>query len=179
MNIDLFIGIDPGKDAGIAIVDSKGKAVFGKEVPYHPIDYSDMLSSIAERFEGKSAILMVEEVRAIAKVSGHTNFNFGYNVGAIHTILAMHGIPFETFTPLKWQKNIGYEKKLFPEIKKQADTKKITANLVSNNVPGAEAYFYTPRGRLIDCISDSFGMAYYMYSVIRKQPDVDKLIFQF
>lgn len=177
--IDLFIGIDPGKDAGIAIIDADGNAVFAKEIPYHPVAYSELLSEIAETYEGKTAILMVEEVRAIAKVSGTTNFSFGYNVGSIHSILALHGIPFETFTPLKWQKHLGYAKKLFPEIKKQADTKPVIARLVHDAVPGSKMHSYTQRGRLIDCISDSFGMAHYLRTVVSKEPDIHKLVFTF
>ena len=119
----IYIGVDPGKNGGIAIIDSDGVIAF----PFSEERLLIELDGIAQEYE---CICYLEHVHAMPKQGVSSTFNFGMNFGFIQGVLKAYEIPYELVTPQKWKKefsctsdkNTSIEvcKRLFPGVKLKA-----------------------------------------------------------
>ena len=119
----IYIGIDPGKNGGIAIIDSDGAIAF----PFSEERLLIELDGIAQEYE---CICCLEHVHAMPKQGVSSTFNFGMNFGFIQGVLKAYSIPYELVTPQKWKKefsctsdkNTSIEvcKRLFPNVNLKA-----------------------------------------------------------
>ena len=119
----IYIGIDPGKNGGIAIIDSDGVIAF----PFSEERLLIELDGIAQEYE---CICYLEHVHAMPKQGVSSTFNFGMNFGFIQGVLKAYEIPYELVTPQKWKKefsctsdkNTSIEvcKRLFPNVNLKA-----------------------------------------------------------
>ena len=119
----IYIGVDPGKNGGIAIIDSDGVIAF----PFSEERLLIELDGIAHEYE---CICYLEHVHAMPKQGVSSTFNFGMNFGFIQGVLKAHEIPYELVTPQKWKKefsctsdkNTSIEvcKRLFPGVNLKA-----------------------------------------------------------
>ena len=119
----IYIGIDPGKNGGIAIIDSDGVIAF----PFSEERLLIELDGIAQEYE---CICYLEHVHAMPKQGVSSTFNFGMNFGFIQGVLKAYEIPYELVTPQKWKKefsctsdkNTSIEvcKRLFPGVNLKA-----------------------------------------------------------
>ena len=119
----IYIGIDPGKNGGIAIIDSDGAIAF----PFSEDSLLIELDGIAQEYE---CICYLEHVHAMPKQGVSSTFNFGMNFGFIQGVLKAYSIPYELVTPQKWKKefsctsdkNTSIEvcKRLFPGVNLKA-----------------------------------------------------------
>ncbi len=117
-----FIGIDPGKSGGIAIIDETG--AFAIKMPDTEKDIFEYL-----RDNSHNAFCLIEQVHAMPGQGVTSMFNFGMGYGGLRMALIAANIPFETVTPQRWQKALGCQTKgnknvtkkkaqeLFPDIK--------------------------------------------------------------
>lgn len=98
-----YIGIDPGKTGGIAVVDENGEIIdcslFSKW-----LDMSVLLQSGYN--SGKSSLVLLEEVHAMPGQGVSSMFNFGANYGGWVSLLEATQIPYVSVRPQKWQKYI-------------------------------------------------------------------------
>ena len=119
----IYIGVDPGKNGGIAIIDSDGAIAF----PFSEERLLIELDGIAQEYE---CICYLEHVHAMPKQGVSSTFNFGMNFGFIQGVLKAYEIPYELVTPQKWKKefsctsdkNTSIEvcKRLFPGVNLKA-----------------------------------------------------------
>lgn len=119
----IYIGVDPGKNGGIAIIDSDGVIAF----PFSEERLLIELDGIAQEYE---CICYLEHVHAMPKQGVSSTFNFGMNFGFIQGVLRAYEIPYELVTPQKWKKefsctsdkNTSIEvcKRLFPKVNLKA-----------------------------------------------------------
>ena len=119
----IYIGVDPGKNGGIAIIDSDGVIAF----PFSEERLLIELDGIAQEYE---CICYLEHVHAMPKQGVSSTFNFGMNFGFIQGVLKAYEIPYELVTPQKWKKefsctsdkNTSIEvcKRLFPYVSLKA-----------------------------------------------------------
>ena len=119
----IYIGVDPGKNGGIAIIDSDGVIAF----PFSEERLLIELDGIAQEYE---CICYLEHVHAMPKQGVSSTFNFGMNFGFIQGVLKAYNIPYELVTPQKWKKefsctsdkNTSIEvcKRLFPGVNLKA-----------------------------------------------------------
>ena len=119
----IYIGVDPGKNGGIAIIDSDGVIAF----PFSEERLLIELDGIAQEYE---CICYLEHVHAMPKQGVSSTFNFGMNFGFIQGVLKAYSIPYELVTPRKWKKefsctsdkNTSIEvcKRLFPNVNLKA-----------------------------------------------------------
>ena len=118
----IYIGIDPGKNGGIAVLGSDYVSC---------VVYSDAeLLNVCRMFEGMNVICYLEHVHAMPKQGVSSTFNFGMNFGFIQGVLKAYEIPYELVTPQKWKKefsctsdkNTSIEvcKRLFPNVNLKA-----------------------------------------------------------
>lgn len=117
----IFIGIDPGKNGGIAFITMNNSIV-------HTIPYSDdsLLLWTRDVKNMDECVAYVESVHAMPGQGVTSMFNFGKNYGYILGVLEACCIPIVNVTPQKWKKymdvtsdkntSIDLCQKLFPDI---------------------------------------------------------------
>lgn len=97
-----YIGIDPGKSGGIAVITTEG-AAYAYKMPPTDRDLLDLLDDIGA---GVSRA-MLEQVHAMPGQGVTSTFTFGRGFGKLEMALCAARIPFELVTPQKWQKLLG------------------------------------------------------------------------
>lgn len=122
-----YIGIDPGKLGGIAVVVSN-KDPWACKMPDTERDIYDTIYSLRE-WCGLPSVACIEWVHSMPSQSAQSGFTFGMGYGGLRMALIAAGIPFAEVTPRKWQgalscltggdKNISKAKaqQLFPSLK--------------------------------------------------------------
>lgn len=119
----IFIGIDPGKSGGIAVI--KGEQV-------RTMPYSDEMLMKEMYFEKLcidlrgGGICCLEKVGAMPGQGVTSMFNFGVSYGYIKGVLEAIGIPYQEIPPQRWKKEFGLNsskaasvdvcRKLFPDV---------------------------------------------------------------
>ena len=125
----IYIGIDPGKNGGIACVSDNSK----NDVEAYPYSDDVLINNLGFVYiQGwkDDVICYLEHVHAMPKQGVSSTFNFGMNYGFIQGVLKAYGIPYELVTPQKWKKefsctsdkNTSIEvcKRLFPNVNLKA-----------------------------------------------------------
>lgn len=98
--MSMFIGIDPGKTGGIAIIHD-GVALAYK-MPQTDRDVWDLLSQIKD-----PEFAMLEKVASSPQMGVKSAFTFGRGYGYLCCALTAIGVPWEEVTPQKWQRELG------------------------------------------------------------------------
>ena len=121
----IYIGIDPGKNGGIALLSNTSD--FIDNFVYSEDAILEVLKQ-ASKYVDK--ICYLEHVHAMPKQGVSSTFNFGMNFGFIQGVLKAYCIPYELVTPQKWKKefsctsdkNTSIEvcKRLFPSVNLKA-----------------------------------------------------------
>lgn len=101
-----FIGIDIGKNGGVACIDTEGVLhlhripLIGKEV-----DLTQLFLIIKGHIEMHqlSHIVAMEDVTSLQGVGAKQNFSFGENKGQIHGLLVGMNASYQKVAPKKWQ----------------------------------------------------------------------------
>ncbi len=94
-----YIGIDPGKHGGIAVLDESGAVVDIVKMPETPQDLLGFLSQYKE-----NSVCTLERVGGMPGNGGSAMFNFGKGYGHLQMALIALEIPTEDVTPNKWEK---------------------------------------------------------------------------
>ena len=115
----IYIGIDPGKKGGYAIID---EAVGNTVRPWDDDEFAKDMSIACK----EPVIACIEQVHAMPGQGVTSMFNFGKSVGFIYGVLTGFGIPYQTVPPKKWKGefSLGKDKKqaietckrLYPDI---------------------------------------------------------------
>ena len=123
----IYIGVDPGKNGGIAKINTDNG--FVKTVTFSE---ESLISELEGYFMFDKSPLrcVLEKVNAMPGQGVVSMFNFGQNYGFIQGVLKAYGIPYELVTPQKWKKefsctsdkNTSIEvcKRLFPGVNLKA-----------------------------------------------------------
>lgn len=101
----IYIGIDPGKNGGIAVLAREIGGVLAEAYVYS----DDKLIEVIKSHEGK-ARACVEKVAARPNQGVVSMFSFGESYGAIKGILQALGVPYTTVTPQRWKKTLQVSK---------------------------------------------------------------------
>lgn len=95
----LYIGIDPGKNGGVAFI--RGRDVRAEKMPEIDHDLWQMLA-------GKDpATVVIEQVASSPQMGVKSAFTFGRGVGLIRGICIAAGLQMVYVTPSKWQQEFG------------------------------------------------------------------------
>lgn len=117
-----FIGIDPGKNGGIAQIDTENGVICTE--PYS--DTALMTVCGDAHYVADGVICCLEKVGAMPGQGVVSMFNFGQSYGYIKGVLESYRIPYQEITPQKWKREFGLSsdktasaevcRKLFPDI---------------------------------------------------------------
>lgn len=95
-----YIGIDPGRQGGIAVLSADGSVVEVAKIPTTPMDVLDFLSKYKD-----DSYCILERVGGLPGQGGSAMFNFGKGYGHLQMALLALGIPTNDVTPNKWEKS--------------------------------------------------------------------------
>lgn len=145
--MNLYVGIDPGKNGGIVTINSEGVL---KLYPIPKIktnvDYRE-LYSIFNAIEGDNIYCVIEEVHSVFGSSAKSNFNFGYISGVLlGMIISREDISYEMVPPKKWQKEIWSSSDIVKKENGRNDTKATSLLAAKRLFPG-ESFLATPRSK--------------------------------
>ena len=131
----IYIGIDPGKNGGIAAIYTENRMNLAPVIEVHKYSDNDLLEIIGfyhkfiKNCEAEVCCIL-EQVHARPKQGVTSTFNFGMNYGFIQGVLRANDIPFELVPPQKWKKefsctsdkntSIDVCKRLFPNVNLKA-----------------------------------------------------------
>ncbi len=95
-----IIGIDPGANGGVCIMNSDHAVINCIKMPHTPQDILDSLLPYKD-----DAVCYLERVQGMPGQGGMAMFNFGKGYGHIEMALMALKIPTISVTPQKWQKH--------------------------------------------------------------------------
>jgi len=98
-----IIGIDPGKNGGIAWI-ADGKPCVEK-MPETIEDLWDIICDI--KAENAHFVAYIEQVHSSPQMGVKSAFTFGNGFGHLEMALTAAAIPFERVRPQVWQKSLG------------------------------------------------------------------------
>lgn len=99
-----YIGIDPGKKGGIALIDVRESGE--RVVSVYPYA-DDTLKEVCGRLCGMPTLCIVEKVSAMPKQGVTSTFHFGQSFGYILGVLEACRVPYQLVTPKTWKKHFG------------------------------------------------------------------------
>lgn len=121
----IYIGVDPGKKGGVAII-------FRDKVSVYPWDDGEFVEKMADmrgraNMGAEPIIAAVEKVGSMPKQGVVSTFSFGQSFGFILGVLTAFGIPYQLVPPRKWKAEFGLlntekqdsvvvAKRLFPNV---------------------------------------------------------------
>ena len=114
----IYIGIDPGKKGGVAIISDKKTEAYA---------YSDeVLIELMKSIKDKEVVVCLEYVHSMPKQGVVSTFSFGKSAGFIEGVLQAFSIPYQLIRPQRWkaefsltgskQKSVDVCRKLFPKV---------------------------------------------------------------
>ena len=113
-----YIGIDPGKGGGIAVINEKGIIT-----PYKCPDSSEEMALLFQILIGTTAAdkvrLLMERVWARPTNAVRAAFSYGVNYGQWLGIAASHEVQMNTAIPVDWIKWVGCPKALKRDVRKR------------------------------------------------------------
>ena len=104
-----YIGIDPGKSGGIAIIDTEINSTHVTPVILSGKDIDAFAISkwIIHILKGRNNVVAcIEKVHAMPGQGVTSMFKFGFVTGVMHGIIRTLGIPLHLVTPQAWKKEI-------------------------------------------------------------------------
>ncbi|CAB5178791.1 hypothetical protein UFOVP156_36 [uncultured Caudovirales phage] len=112
-----IIGIDPGLNGAIAVLDQSQKLLVCHDMPTVTLQSSKTTKRQVNEHQVAEILQRVQPTHAFLEfVSARPNqgvtsmFNFGVSYGIIRGVLGALQIPYSFVTPQKWQRDLGVAK---------------------------------------------------------------------
>ena len=105
MDNRLFIGIDPGKNGGVACIYED--RLLADRCPSTIAEMAQYIESICSKAQDIQKFAVIERVHSMPGQGVVSTFTFGQNFGAWKAILSSYKIPYVETTPYKWMKTFG------------------------------------------------------------------------
>lgn len=153
------IGIDPGKDGGIALLGDDFLQTYRM-----PIIRTKVGRTMRDRVDPLGCwqllstmnyvdLVIIEGVGGRGKQSAAAAFVFGFSTALVYMACVSHGLVIETVQSHVWKRWM----KVPPKLDKASV--KLIMKRTLELFPGEEAQFYTPRGRALDGCAEAALMA--------------------
>jgi crossover junction endodeoxyribonuclease RuvC len=149
----IYIGIDPGKTGGIAIIsDVQNNHISAIEMPINAKKEIDVLSiySYLLLYMGSNCFCCIEKSTAMPKQGVVSMFKYGTTYGKLIAIIEILEISYEEIVPQKWKKEFSLNSDKRRSI--------ITAQKL---FPSMKGQFTTERGRIKDGAAEALLLAEY------------------
>jgi crossover junction endodeoxyribonuclease RuvC len=100
-NLGCFIGVDPGKNGGLAALDTQGHVISVVKMPETDTDIWQWF----DQFKWRERFALLEKVHSMPHQGVVSMFTFGTYYGLVRMALTASQTPFEEVTPQCWQKS--------------------------------------------------------------------------
>lgn len=165
-----IVGIDPGKDGGIALAEVRPGGIvklFAFDMPV--IEMAKAKGKGKKRIyngqamralllESAPTLVVVEDTNPMPKQSIVTTWSQARGIALWEGLLIGLGMRYTTVTPQTWKRALMPGK---------ARDKAATAQLMTQLYPEVASLIYTARGRLIDGRADALALAHYGIGIAR------------
>jgi len=151
----LFIGVDPGKSGGIAVISNLGILTHVFKMPKTEHDINNLFTMIAN--SSSNVFGIIEKVHSMPGQGVASSFKFGMNYGLLRMAMVSNKIPFDQITPNSWQKHFGLSGK--------GNTKTEHKNILKGH-----AQQLYPDQKMTLAICDAVLLARYNYEINRTKP---------
>ena len=114
--MSIYLGIDPGVNGGIALIDSEVPTKFLRlttwSMPEADLDLYEIITACyaAAVSTRRSIHACLEKVSSSPQMGVVSAFTFGKGFGRLGYALAAANIPYDLVTPQKWQSELGIPK---------------------------------------------------------------------
>ena len=143
-----YLGIDPGKAGGFALLDCDGH--LGRVKLWKMPETERETWDLVVGFNHLEVLVMLEAVHSMPKDGVASAFKFGTNYGFLRGCLTAAGLVFHEVTPAKWKGALGLKRKDGETIGKfKARSRQMAQRLY----PGA--------GRIINATAEALLLAHY------------------
>lgn len=102
--IEWFMGIDPGQNGGIAVVQDDGTLVAVYKMPATEADVYLKIKTLAK---ASIRLAIIEKVHSMPNQGVSSTFKFGVGYGGLRMALVANQIAFDEAVPRTWQKALG------------------------------------------------------------------------
>lgn len=155
-----FIGIDVGKNGGIAsIIDNE---LLLRPIPEYILQIQDVLHSISVISPLDDVSIAIEDVHSIYGTSAKSNFQFGRILGMKEAFCFTVFGKYELVQPKVWQKAVWEPSDMVKKEDGKTDTKATSLNAAQRIFPN-EKFLKTKRSTVPhDGLVDASLIAYYL-----------------
>lgn len=103
----VIVGIDPGKDGALAIVDTQGVLHAVEDMPTAGWRTSGaVLAQLLKEWQDRIAMVVSEELGAVPGSGSTGAFRFGHGVGVIEGVVLGMGLPLTQVRPQVWTREL-------------------------------------------------------------------------
>ena len=109
---EFYIGIDPGKKGGVAVILEETVIVTPMILAGKDVDVKAMVDFLVRNVivpkagQSRNGIACIEKVHSMPEQGVASSFKFGFVTGVMHGIIRTLGIPLHMVTPQAWKKKI-------------------------------------------------------------------------
>lgn len=148
--MNYYIGIDPGKTGGIAIIDEEKKVIINIEMPVTSAKEVNAayLYTLLTSIKGET-FCVIEKSQSMPKQGVKSTFSYGVGYGEVRATLKASLTPFQEVAPMAWKKEFNLVKK----------DKMDSCDTAQKLFPSES--FLTGRGRVMDGKAESLLIAEY------------------
>lgn len=106
--MNYWVGVDPGKTGGLAVVDHNGKYQYSTQFTDWKTHGNTLktLMSHTDNDIASTVLVAIEKVGAMPRQGVSSMFTFGANFGGWISLLEYLSIPYILVPPIRWQKQI-------------------------------------------------------------------------
>lgn len=131
-----YLGIDVGKDGGLALYNSETGVLMTWLIPDDLKGLDECFSDIRREVGTADILVLIEDVHSIFGSSAKSNFQFGRIKGVKEALSVCWFGGYELVQPKKWQGVVWEEKDIVLKDNGRKDTKLTSANAAREWFPG-------------------------------------------
>lgn len=108
----IYVGIDPGKDGGIAALNVYGAVIFAVKTPVasdNELDLTQITQHLKNLTKDSEVTVTIEKVHSMPGQGVASMFSFGMTTGMLHGVVAAIGLPRFLVAPQTWKKLILHD----------------------------------------------------------------------
>ena len=131
-----YLGIDVGKDGGLALYNSETGSLMTWLIPDDLKVLDECFSEIRREVGASDILVLIEDVHSIFGSSAKSNFQFGRIKGVKEALSVCWFGGYELVQPKKWQSRVWIEEDIALKENGRKETKLTSANAAKRLFPG-------------------------------------------
>lgn len=100
-----YLGIDPGKNGGLAVIRSDGTPLIWTRMPLGVGQIVDWIASASNQYH--RLIIITEKAQAMPRQGVSSAFRYGQHFGIFEASAALLRLPYHEVSPVVWKKSMG------------------------------------------------------------------------